>query len=211
MRERGWKEFTVYAAVLAAVADRRRHRQLRRRGRVPRRGADRVRARRRSTRWPASIPRPRRRYTEVGEVDRKLTYAGNEAARRYLDGEIDRAAAVDWLERWALYAAPARRAADPLLRPVPELRHQLQPGQGPGPRLRRIARRHRRRPRRPLARVREAALLAALAVGIAVGNRRSPDTSDRCRRCPRFVPRRRISRPAGRPTFVLIHRSLASE
>jgi hypothetical protein len=34
-------------------------------------------------------------------VDR-LAYAGNEAARRYLNGEIDRAAAVTWLARYAM-------------------------------------------------------------------------------------------------------------
>ena len=32
----------------------------------------------------------------------KLSYAGNEAARRYLNGEIDRAAAVAWLQTWAM-------------------------------------------------------------------------------------------------------------
>ena len=37
-----------------------------------------------------------------------VNYAGNEAARRYLDGEIDRAAAAQYLERWAMM--PADRA-----------------------------------------------------------------------------------------------------
>ena len=41
----------------------------------------------------------------VGELD----YAGNEAARRYLNGDIDRAAAADWLTRYALMA-PERAA-----------------------------------------------------------------------------------------------------
>ena len=40
-------------------------------------------------------------------VDR-LSYAGNEAARRYLDGKIDRAGAVAWLEKYAMMHA--RRA-----------------------------------------------------------------------------------------------------
>lgn len=39
-------------------------------------------------------------------IDR-LSYAGNEAARRYLNGEIDRAAAAEWLTRFALMS-PAR-------------------------------------------------------------------------------------------------------
>ena len=38
-------------------------------------------------------------------VDR-LSYAGNEAARRYIDGKIDRAGAVAWLEKYALYTKP---------------------------------------------------------------------------------------------------------
>ena len=39
----------------------------------------------------------------------QLAYAGNEAARRYLNGQIDRAAAAAWLERYALM--PRDRAA----------------------------------------------------------------------------------------------------
>lgn len=48
-------------------------------------------------------------YYRVLAVVHRLDYAGNEAARRYLDGEIDATAAADWLERWAL-AAPRARA-----------------------------------------------------------------------------------------------------
>ena len=40
-------------------------------------------------------------YRVQGLVD-QLAYAGNEAARRYLNGQIDRAAAAAWLERYAL-------------------------------------------------------------------------------------------------------------
>jgi hypothetical protein len=47
-------------------------------------------------------------YRVQGLVD-QLGYAGNEAARRYLNGEIDRAAAAAWLERFALM--PKDRAA----------------------------------------------------------------------------------------------------
>ena len=39
----------------------------------------------------------------------QLSYAGNEAARRYLNGEIDRQAAVQWLTRFALMS-PERAA-----------------------------------------------------------------------------------------------------
>jgi hypothetical protein len=44
-------------------------------------------------------------YEVMGLVD-QLSYAGNEAARRYLDGELDAKAAVDWLERYAMMPRP---------------------------------------------------------------------------------------------------------
>jgi hypothetical protein len=46
-------------------------------------------------------------YYRVFALAKDLSYAGNEAARRYLNGEIDAAAAADWLTRYALYE-PAR-------------------------------------------------------------------------------------------------------
>ena len=45
-------------------------------------------------------------YYDVLALVEKLSYAGNEAARRYLDGEIDRNAAIDWLEKYGLYSRP---------------------------------------------------------------------------------------------------------
>ena len=45
-------------------------------------------------------------YYQVLELVDRLSYAGNEAARRYLNGEIDRAAAVAWLEKYAMYTKP---------------------------------------------------------------------------------------------------------
>lgn len=42
------------------------------------------------------------RYYELLALLAKLDYAGNEAARDYLNGTIDREAAVDWLVRYAL-------------------------------------------------------------------------------------------------------------
>ncbi len=41
-------------------------------------------------------------YQQVLSLVDRLGYAGNEAARRYLDGEIDAAAAADWLTRFAM-------------------------------------------------------------------------------------------------------------
>ena len=44
-------------------------------------------------------------YDVLALVDR-LSYAGNEAARQYIDGTIDRAGAVAWLEKYAMYTRP---------------------------------------------------------------------------------------------------------
>lgn len=48
-------------------------------------------------------------YYRVQGLVRDLSYAGNEAARRYLNGEIDGAAAADWLVRYALMTPQAAR------------------------------------------------------------------------------------------------------
>ena len=48
-------------------------------------------------------------YYEVQALVEQLSYAGNEAARLYLDGKIDRDAAATWLQRYALM--PKERAA----------------------------------------------------------------------------------------------------
>ena len=53
-------------------------------------------------------PKSADRYATVLAAVDKLSYAGNEAARRYLNGEIDRAAAAAWLETWAM--SPKDRA-----------------------------------------------------------------------------------------------------
>ncbi|HEY7289670.1 MAG TPA: twin-arginine translocation signal domain-containing protein [Vicinamibacterales bacterium] len=42
------------------------------------------------------------RYATIRGLADRLSYAGNEAARRYLNGEIDRAAAVKWLTTYAM-------------------------------------------------------------------------------------------------------------
>ncbi|HET7295408.1 MAG TPA: hypothetical protein VFM88_23525, partial [Vicinamibacteria bacterium] len=48
-------------------------------------------------------------YSRLRELTEELSYAGNEAARRYLDGEISAADAAAWLERYALFS-PERAA-----------------------------------------------------------------------------------------------------
>ncbi|MEO8349649.1 MAG: hypothetical protein ABI610_12110 [Acidobacteriota bacterium] len=42
-------------------------------------------------------------YAHVAEIVQRLAYAGNEAARRYLNGEIDAKEAARWLAEYALY------------------------------------------------------------------------------------------------------------
>lgn len=49
------------------------------------------------------------RYYEVRDLLAELTYAGNEAARDYLNGEVDEAAAIDWLVSYTL-SSPERAA-----------------------------------------------------------------------------------------------------
>jgi hypothetical protein len=45
-------------------------------------------------------------YYDVLDLVDRLSYAGNEAARQYIDGKIDRAGAVTWLEKYAMYTKP---------------------------------------------------------------------------------------------------------
>jgi hypothetical protein len=45
-------------------------------------------------------------YYEVLDLVDRLSYAGNEAARKYLNGEINRDSAVAWLEKYAMYTKP---------------------------------------------------------------------------------------------------------
>ena len=43
-------------------------------------------------------------YFSIAEMTEALGYARDDAARRYLDGEIDAAAAIQWLEKYALHS-----------------------------------------------------------------------------------------------------------
>ncbi len=45
-------------------------------------------------------------YYDVFVLVDQLSYAGNEAARQYLDGKIDASAAAEWLERYAMMPRP---------------------------------------------------------------------------------------------------------
>jgi hypothetical protein len=49
-----------------------------------------------------------RYYAVMGLIER-LSYAGNESARRYIDGELDAAGATAWLEKYGLYSTVRAR------------------------------------------------------------------------------------------------------
>ncbi len=54
-------------------------------------------------------PASAQNYHHIQKLMEGLSYAGNEAARRYLDGDIDAAAAALWLQQFAMF--PPDRAA----------------------------------------------------------------------------------------------------
>jgi len=108
VRDRGWVEFSVYPlfSPQSLIAEGTANYGIE----VAFPGPARI-AFEKSTLFPAAGLDPARAeeyYRVQGLVD-QLAYAGNEAARRYLNGEIDRAAAATWLERFALM--PKERAA----------------------------------------------------------------------------------------------------
>lgn len=103
VRDRGWPEFSVYAlfspqSLIAEgtanygidVAFPREERVVFERDVLfPMAGLD---------------PSGAAEYYELQALVGQLDYAGNEAARRYLNGEIDRAAAAEWMSRYAMMA-----------------------------------------------------------------------------------------------------------
>ena len=135
VRDRGWVEYTVYPlfSPQSLIAEGTAN------------TASRWRSRRPTGRFEHDVlfplagldpARAQEYYDVLGLVD-KLSYAGNEAARRYLEWD-DRSRGRRGLAREICDVHDtARRAARQVLRPVPQLRHQLQPGQGPDSRLHR--------------------------------------------------------------------------
>ncbi|MEZ5293591.1 MAG: hypothetical protein R2745_21085 [Vicinamibacterales bacterium] len=108
VRDRGWTEFSVYPlfspqsliaegtanyGIQVAFSDEER------------------RAFERATLFPLAGLDPARvdEYYDVMALVRRLSYAGNEAARGYLDGRMDAARAADWLVRYAMNT-PAQAA-----------------------------------------------------------------------------------------------------
>jgi hypothetical protein len=108
VRDRGWVEFSVYplfspqSLIAEGTANFGIH--------VAFPGAERT-AFERETLYPLAglDPATAERYAAVQDLVEKLSYAGNEAARRYLNGGIDAGAAQTYVERYAMM--PADRAA----------------------------------------------------------------------------------------------------
>jgi hypothetical protein len=108
VKERGWLEFTVYPlfSPQSLIAEGTANFGIE----VAFPGEERVKFEK-ATLFPlAGLDVARAaEYYEVQALVDELSYAGNEAARRYLDGKIDGPAAAAWLERYALM--PHDRAA----------------------------------------------------------------------------------------------------
>jgi hypothetical protein len=106
VRDRGWQEMTVYPlfSPQSLIAEGSANYGIE----VAFPGEERV-AFERGVLFPAAGLDPVRaaEYYKVQAIVDRLSYAGNEAARRYLNGEIDRGAAAAWLTRFALMS-PAR-------------------------------------------------------------------------------------------------------
>ncbi len=99
--ERGWKEFSVYAlfSPQSLIAEGTANFGIE----MAFPGAERV-AYERDVLFPLAGLDPARaeEYARIQELVGRLNYARNEAARRYLDGEVDRDRAAAWLQTHAL-------------------------------------------------------------------------------------------------------------
>jgi hypothetical protein len=105
VRDRGWVEFSVYPlrSPQSLIAEGSANYGID----IVFPKAERLQFER-SVIFPAAGLNPARvddYYAVLSLVDR-LSYVGNEAARRYLNGQIDAAGAASWLERYGLYSPP---------------------------------------------------------------------------------------------------------
>jgi hypothetical protein len=105
VRDRGWVEFSVYPlfSPQSLIAEGTANYGIN----VAFPPAERVDFERRVI-FPAAglDPSQADRYNAVLALVDRLAYAGNEAARRYLDGDITAGAAAGWLEQFGLYSRP---------------------------------------------------------------------------------------------------------
>jgi len=101
VKERGWIEFTVYPlfSPQSLIAEGTANYGIE----VAFPGRERIQFEQTKLFSLAGIdPKRAADFYEVQGLVEQLSYAGNEAARRYLDGTIDKAAAAAWLQRYAL-------------------------------------------------------------------------------------------------------------
>jgi hypothetical protein len=105
VRDRGWMEFSVYPlfSPQSLIAEGTANYGID----VAFPSAERLAFEQRTI-FPAAglDPATAKEYYEVLALVERLSYAGNEAARLYINGEVDAKAAAAWLERYALYSAP---------------------------------------------------------------------------------------------------------
>jgi hypothetical protein len=106
VRDRGWPEFSVYAlfSPQSLIAEGTANYGIE----VAFPGDERVRFEREKLFPLAGIdPSTAERYYEIQGLTQQLAYAGNEAARGYLNGTMRKQQAIDWQVRYNL-SAPAR-------------------------------------------------------------------------------------------------------
>jgi hypothetical protein len=105
VRDRGWQEFTVYVlfSPQSLIAEGTANYGIE----VAFPGDERLRFER-AVLFPQAGLDPARAadYEHVQALIDRLAYAGNEAARRYLNGDIDRSEAAAWLARYAVMSPP---------------------------------------------------------------------------------------------------------
>jgi hypothetical protein len=108
VRDRGWVEYSVYPlfSPQSLIAEGSANFGIE----MAFPGGERVEYEKRAL-YPLAGLDPARaeEFDRVRRIVDRLAYAGNEAARRYINGEIDAAAAAKWLSEYALY--PSDRAA----------------------------------------------------------------------------------------------------
>lgn len=108
VRDRGWQEFTVYALFSAQslIAEGSANYGID----VAFPAAERVQFEKMRL-FPLAGINPARaeKYYRIHALAERTSYAGNEAARRYLNGQIRADQATDWLTRYALYSPPRAR------------------------------------------------------------------------------------------------------
>jgi hypothetical protein len=107
VRDRGWMEFSVYALFSPQSLIAEGTANFGREVAFPNK-AERMKFEK-EVLFPAAGIDPTRadEYYAVQDLMKELNYAGNEAARRLINGEIDEKAAIQWLQKYAVME-PAR-------------------------------------------------------------------------------------------------------